>query len=108
MLDERAPPHGPDSLEPLEDRLARTSVAPLAMEAEREAVCLVAQALLVVVLAGEASQSALLSLSVGMKLTILVVNLILGFAALAIMARTLDWRGLRRRRDEEAAAEGSA
>jgi uncharacterized membrane protein YbhN (UPF0104 family) len=66
------------------------------------------QALLVVVLTGEASRSALLSLSVGMKLTILVVNLLLGFVALFLMARTLDWRGLRRRRDEEAAAEGSA
>ena len=66
------------------------------------------QALLVVVLAGEASRSALLSLSVGMKLTILVVNLFLGFIALFLMARTLDWRVLRRRRDEEAAAEGRA
>jgi glycosyltransferase 2 family protein len=65
------------------------------------------QALLVVVLAGEASRSALLSLSVGIKLTILVVNLILGFTALAIMARTLDWRLLRRRRDAEEAAEGA-
>ena len=54
------------------------------------------QALLVVVLAGEASRSALLSLSVGMKLTILVVNLLLGFIALFLMARTLDWRVLRR------------
>ena len=58
-------------------------------------------------LAGEASRSALLSLSVGMKLTILVVNLLIGFIALFLMARTLDWRVLRRRRDEEAAAEGA-
>jgi uncharacterized membrane protein YbhN (UPF0104 family) len=61
------------------------------------------QALLVVVLAGEASRSALLSLSVGMKLTILTVNLTLGAVALLLMARTLDWRELRRRREAEAA-----
>ncbi len=42
-----------------------------------------------------------------MKLTILVVNLLIGFIALFLMARTLDWRVLRRRRDEEAAAEGA-
>ena len=65
------------------------------------------QALLVVVLAGEASRSALLSLSVGMKLTILVVNLFLGFIALFLMARTLDWRVLRRRREADEAAEGA-
>jgi glycosyltransferase 2 family protein len=75
------------------------------------------QALLVVVLRGEASRSALLSLSVGMKLTILSVNLVLGALALLLMARTLDWRKLRHRRElddqgarppEEAAAERPA
>jgi uncharacterized membrane protein YbhN (UPF0104 family) len=61
------------------------------------------QALLVVVLAGEASRSALLSFSVGMKLTILTVNLTLGAVALLLLARTLDWREIRRRREAESA-----
>jgi len=61
------------------------------------------QALLVVVLAGAASKTALVALSVGMKLTVLTANVILGFLALLIMARTLDFRELRRRRDAEEA-----
>ncbi len=71
------------------------------------------QALLVFVLAGEASRSALISLSVGMKLSFTVWNIVVGFAALLLMARTVSWRELRRRRvqgaaDEQAAAEASA
>jgi uncharacterized membrane protein YbhN (UPF0104 family) len=61
------------------------------------------QALLVVALAGEASRSALLSFSVGMKLTILTVNIVVGFTALLLMARTLDFREIRRRREAEGA-----
>jgi uncharacterized protein (TIRG00374 family) len=52
------------------------------------------QALLVYVLAGEATRSALLSFSVGMKLSILAVNLAVGFTAIALMLRTLRWRNL--------------
>jgi uncharacterized membrane protein YbhN (UPF0104 family) len=65
------------------------------------------QALLVYILAGEASRSAILSLSVGMKLTILTVNLVLGFSALLLMARTMSWREIRRRRHAEGAAESA-
>ncbi|MGZ4389792.1 MAG: lysylphosphatidylglycerol synthase transmembrane domain-containing protein [Gaiellaceae bacterium] len=61
------------------------------------------QALLVVVLAGTASKTALVALSVGMKLTVSVANVIIGFLTLLIMARTLDFRELRRRRDAEEA-----
>ena len=50
------------------------------------------QALLVYVLAGQASRSALLSLSVGMKAVLSTVNVVLGFAAMALMLRTLRWR----------------
>jgi uncharacterized membrane protein YbhN (UPF0104 family) len=71
------------------------------------------QALLVVVLAGEAARSSLVSLSVGMKLSLMVWNLALGFTALALMARTLSWREIRQRREtgeaeEQAAREESA
>lgn len=61
------------------------------------------QALLVVVLAGTASKTALVALSVGMKLTVLIANVVVGFLALLIIARTLDWRTLRRRREAEEA-----
>jgi uncharacterized membrane protein YbhN (UPF0104 family) len=50
------------------------------------------QALLVYVLRGEASSSALLGFSVGVKATLLVVNLAVGSLALAVMIRTLRWR----------------
>lgn len=52
------------------------------------------QALLLYVLAGIAPASALLAFSVGMKVTIVAVNAALGFAAIAIMLRTLRWRRL--------------
>jgi uncharacterized membrane protein YbhN (UPF0104 family) len=52
------------------------------------------QALIVYVLSGEAASSALLSLSVGMKLTLTVVNVVLGFAALFLMLRTFRFRRL--------------
>jgi uncharacterized membrane protein YbhN (UPF0104 family) len=50
------------------------------------------QALIVYVLSGEAAASALLSLSVGMRLTLTVVNVALGFAALFLMLRTFRFR----------------
>jgi uncharacterized membrane protein YbhN (UPF0104 family) len=50
------------------------------------------QVLLVYVLAGQASRSALLSLSVGMKAILSTINVVLGLAALALMLRTLRWR----------------
>src|SRR4051794_35361970 len=45
VAEERPAPRGPDSLERVEDRLARLRVAPLAVEADREPVGLVADAL---------------------------------------------------------------
>lgn len=50
------------------------------------------QVLLVYVLAGQASRSALLSLSVGMKAILSTVNITVGFGAIALMLRTLRWR----------------
>ena len=50
------------------------------------------QVLLVYVLAGQASKSALLSLSVGMKAIISAANAVIGFGALFLMLRTLRWR----------------
>jgi uncharacterized membrane protein YbhN (UPF0104 family) len=50
------------------------------------------QALLVYVLSGEASSSALLSFSVGMKVVLVAANVALGAAALALVLRTLRWR----------------
>jgi uncharacterized membrane protein YbhN (UPF0104 family) len=50
------------------------------------------QALIVYVLAGEASRGALLSFSVGMKAITSVLNIVLGGSAIALMLRTLHWR----------------
>jgi uncharacterized membrane protein YbhN (UPF0104 family) len=50
------------------------------------------QAVLVFALAGTASRSAVLSFSVGMQLVTIVVNVLLGFAALGLMLGTLRWR----------------
>jgi uncharacterized protein (TIRG00374 family) len=52
------------------------------------------QALIVFVLAGEAARADLLSLSVGMRLTLTVVNVALGFAAIFLMLRTFRFRRL--------------
>src|ERR671914_1659039 len=52
------------------------------------------QALIVYVLSGEAAASDLLSLSVGMRLTLTVVNVVLGFAAIFLMLRTFRFRRL--------------
>jgi uncharacterized membrane protein YbhN (UPF0104 family) len=62
------------------------------------------QGLSVVVLEGEASRSALLSFSVGMNIAIVVVNVVVGFAAIAFMARTLDWKRLARSAEADAEA----
>jgi uncharacterized membrane protein YbhN (UPF0104 family) len=52
------------------------------------------QVLLVYVLAGQASRSALLSLSVGMKAILSTLNVVLGLTAIVVMLRTLHWRDL--------------
>jgi uncharacterized membrane protein YbhN (UPF0104 family) len=52
------------------------------------------QALIVYVLRGQASPSALLSLSVGMKVILASFNVVLGLVATATMLRTLRWRGV--------------
>jgi uncharacterized membrane protein YbhN (UPF0104 family) len=50
------------------------------------------QALLVYTLRGQASRSALLAFSVGMKLTLTLVNVLVGFAAILLTLRTLHFR----------------
>ncbi|HEU5212922.1 MAG TPA: lysylphosphatidylglycerol synthase transmembrane domain-containing protein [Gaiellaceae bacterium] len=62
------------------------------------------QALLVVVLAGAASKTALVAFSVGVKITVTAANVVVGFLALLIMARTIDFREIKRRRQAEEAA----
>jgi uncharacterized membrane protein YbhN (UPF0104 family) len=52
------------------------------------------QALIVYVLSGEAARTDLLSLSVGMRLTLTIVNVTLGFAAIFLMLRTFRFRRL--------------
>jgi uncharacterized protein (TIRG00374 family) len=50
------------------------------------------QGLIVYVFAGKASKAAILSFSVGMKIVLSTVNLVIGFSAIALMLRTLRWR----------------
>lgn len=50
------------------------------------------QAVLVFALAGAASRSEILAFSFGMQLVTVIVNVALGFGAIAIMLRTLRWR----------------
>jgi len=50
------------------------------------------QAVLVFALAGEAARSAVLAFSVGMQIVMVAANVALGFAAIAVMMRTLRWR----------------
>jgi uncharacterized protein (TIRG00374 family) len=59
------------------------------------------QGLIVLLFEGEASKTLILSFSVGMNIALVVANLVLGFAALALMARTLSWKRLRRRQQIE-------
>jgi uncharacterized membrane protein YbhN (UPF0104 family) len=66
------------------------------------------QALLAFTLAGEASTSVILSFSVGMKLTIVVVNVVLGAIVIALMLRTLRLRGILEREQAVRTAEQGA
>jgi uncharacterized membrane protein YbhN (UPF0104 family) len=50
------------------------------------------QGLLVYVFSGTASAARVLSFSVGMKIVLMTVNLVLGFGAIALMLRTIRWR----------------
>src|SRR5207248_5039069 len=50
------------------------------------------QAFLLYLLRGQASRAALLAFSVGMRITIIAVNLALGFSALFVTLRTVNWR----------------
>ena len=50
------------------------------------------QAFLVYTLRGQASRSALLAFSVGMKLTLTIVNVVLGFTAILLTLRTVRFR----------------
>lgn len=50
------------------------------------------QGLLVYVFSGRAAPTRILSFSVGMKVALMTINLVLGFAAIAVMLRTLRWR----------------
>ena len=52
------------------------------------------QALLVYVFRGSEPTGALLGFSVGMKLVVIALNLVVGFGAIALMLRTVRWRGL--------------
>jgi uncharacterized membrane protein YbhN (UPF0104 family) len=56
------------------------------------------QGLIVYVFAGKANAAAVLSFSVGMKATLIAVNVLVGFAAIAIMLRTLRWKRVLARR----------
>jgi uncharacterized membrane protein YbhN (UPF0104 family) len=50
------------------------------------------QALLLYTFAGKAAKSVLLSFSVGMRVTLIVFNALLGFGSIVLMLRTLRWR----------------
>ena len=64
------------------------------------------QAFIVYVFRGTVAGSKLLAFSVGMKLTLVATNVVVGFTALALTLRTLNVGSfLRRRRNEEAPAE---
>ena len=50
------------------------------------------QAFLIYLFSGQVSRSALLAFSVGMRLTLMAVNAALGFAAIFLTLKTVDWR----------------
>ena len=63
------------------------------------------QALLVATLEGS-SRTAVLSYSVGTQIVMAAWSVVLGFAAIALVFRTTDWRGLVRRAEDEARGDG--
>jgi len=65
------------------------------------------QALILYVLNGVAPRGDLLAFAVGMKLTVILVNVVVGFGAIAIMLKTLRWRQAAEA-DREAEAERAA
>jgi len=65
------------------------------------------QALLVATLHGP-SRAAVLSFSVGTQIAMAAWSVVLGFAAILLVFRTADWRGLIRQAEDEAAAEDRA
>jgi uncharacterized membrane protein YbhN (UPF0104 family) len=65
------------------------------------------QALLVATLNGP-SRSAVLSFSVGTQIAMAAWSVLLGFAAILLVFRTTDWRGLIKQAQEEAELEGAA
>ena len=62
------------------------------------------QGLIVYVFRGKVSTTALLSFSVGMNIAQVAFNVAIGLAAIFVMARTLDWRGLARSAEADAKA----
>jgi uncharacterized membrane protein YbhN (UPF0104 family) len=62
------------------------------------------QALLLYIFDGKAPDSVLLSFSVGMRVTLIVFNALLGFGAILVMLRTLRWKQ-RVKSDPDAVAE---
>lgn len=65
------------------------------------------QALIVVMLAGEAGRTTVLAFSAGMEITLVAVNVALGFACIALMMRTFRIRGvIGHAREQEPAAGG--
>jgi uncharacterized membrane protein YbhN (UPF0104 family) len=62
------------------------------------------QGLIVYVFRGDVPTTALLSFSVGMNIALVAFNVAVGLAAIAVMAKTLDWRGLARSARAEAKA----
>ncbi len=63
------------------------------------------QALLLYIFEGKAPDSVLLSFSVGMRVTLIIFNALLGFGAILLMLRTLRWKQ-RVKSDPGAVAEG--
>src|SRR5437762_2132889 len=64
------------------------------------------QALLLYTFAGKAAKTVLLSFSVGMRVTLIAFNALLGFGAILVMLRTVHWRQ-RVQADRDAVAEQS-